>query len=165
MPGKICTKIHESSNIYFKLPMMKSSIKIYLVLVSIVLLSACSSSDLRADLFTSGNYLQSPAQVAELLGNKKTAVELHVLDVRTPAEFQASCLPGAKNVDFKSATFEQQIENLDKNAAYLLYCRTGIRSAAADAIMKKAGFSRIMELKGGITAWQAAGEGVDMDCK
>lgn len=82
-----------------------------------------------------------------------------VLDVRTPAEYAAGHLPGAVNIDVQAADFASRIQALDKKAAYAVYCHSGRRSAAAAAQMSDAGFSQVVDLDGGIQAWQQSGAG------
>jgi len=135
-------------------------------------LSACSGSSggmnasvLSADDVSMSNYLKTPVQVQSILDDQKIAATLNVLDVRTPAEFQAGCLNGAKNVDFEAADFAAKISGLDKNASYLVYCRTGRRSGLAVSKLRELGFKNIIELKGGITAWIKDGEPVSQNCR
>ncbi len=45
----------------------------------------------------------------------------------------------------------------DKNAKIVLYCTMGLQSQDAAVILVKAGYTRVMELKGGITAWKNQG--------
>ena len=134
-------------------------------------LSACSGSSnslgasiLTASDFGQNNYLKTPPQIESILTDQKTAATVNVLDVRTPAEFHAGCLNGAKNIDFEAADFETKAAGLDKNANYLVYCRTGRRSGLAVAKLREMGFKNIIEMKGGITAWTSAGEPVSQSC-
>lgn len=71
-----------------------------------------------------------------------------IIDVRTPSEYAAGHLEGAQNIDVQSATFDQQIAGLDKNASYVVYCRSGNRSAAAVAQMEAAGFTNLQDAGG-----------------
>lgn len=79
-----------------------------------------------------------------------------VIDVRTPGEFTQGSIDGAINIDLRNPNFAQNINSLDKNQTYLVYCRTGKRSASACQIMQEEGFGNLYNLQGGITAWQAA---------
>lgn len=63
-----------------------------------------------------------------------------VVDVRTPTEFAQGHLEGAINIDVQSAEFDQRIAELDPDDDYLVYCRSGSRSAAAIDRMEDAGF-------------------------
>lgn len=90
---------------------------------------------------------------------KKTVI----LDVRTPEEVAEGHLAGAKNIDVQDELFQQNIEHLDKNKTYLLYCRSGKRTAVAGAKMKAAGFKKVYMLDGGITAWKGKGKPVTND--
>ena len=77
-----------------------------------------------------------------------------VLDVRTPEEFENSRIPDSKNIDFYNPqNFIQEIEKLDKNNSYYIYCRTGVRSANSCALMKELGFKKTYNLLGGIVEW------------
>jgi rhodanese-related sulfurtransferase len=80
-----------------------------------------------------------------------------VLDVRTPAEFAAGHLQGARNINVEAADFGAQIGALPKDATYAVYCRSGNRSATALSRMQDAGLTRAAHLVGGIGAWQSAG--------
>lgn len=80
-----------------------------------------------------------------------------VLDVRTAAEFAAGHLPGAVNVDASAADFRERLEAMDRGTTYAVYCQSGRRSAAALATMADLGFTKAVDLEGGIGAWAAAG--------
>ncbi len=69
-----------------------------------------------------------------------------VLDVRTPDEYAAGHLEGAKLLDLNSGEFEAALPDLDPNASYAVYCRSGNRSAKAVALMTKAGFANVKDL-------------------
>jgi len=90
-------------------------------------------------------------------GERVSTEGMVTIDVRTAAEFAEGHLTDAVNVDVESPDFAQQIDTLDHQAAYAVYCRSGNRSAQALAIMQAAGFTDVAHLLGGIAAWQAAG--------
>ena len=79
------------------------------------------------------------------------------LDVRTSTEYSGGHLQNAENIDFLAKDFQEKISHLDRNKAFLLYCRTGRRSEAAARMLRKAGFNKVFDLKGGIRAWEEAG--------
>ncbi len=80
-----------------------------------------------------------------------------LLDVRTPEEFAEGHIPGAINIDYNSGNFKSEIEKLDKNKSYEIYCRSGKRSRAAADIMNELGFKSVVNLSGGILEWQENG--------
>jgi rhodanese-related sulfurtransferase len=88
---------------------------------------------------------------------------LVILDVRTSQEYNAGHLNGSINLDLKSASFSDQIRKLNRNNAYLLYCRTGIRSARAVMLMISLGFMELYNLTKGIEQWQRDGFEVVLD--
>jgi phage shock protein E len=80
-----------------------------------------------------------------------------IIDVRTPEEYAGGHLPGALNRDYSSPAFKDDINNFDKDRIYLIYCQTGVRSAAASQVMAELGFKYINNMTGGYAAWVAAG--------
>lgn len=75
-----------------------------------------------------------------------------LLDVRTPAEYSGGFLKGAKNLNFFSPSFKNEVQKMDKNKAYFVYCRSGNRSGQACDIMEQLGYTTY-NLVGGIGAW------------
>lgn len=74
-----------------------------------------------------------------------SAVSRTVIDVRTPEEYTAGHLDGAVNISLAATDFRQRIDALPKDGNYMVYCRTGIRSAEATSIMKSAGFTDVTD--------------------
>jgi phage shock protein E len=68
-----------------------------------------------------------------------------VIDVRTPTEYAAGHIAGARNLDVEAADFGSRIASLDKQAPYLVYCHSGRRSGIAAAQMASAGFTDIVD--------------------
>jgi rhodanese-related sulfurtransferase len=69
-----------------------------------------------------------------------------LIDVRTPEEFAGGHLDGALNIDVQSADFDARITELDPAGTYLIYCRSGNRSAAAIETMEGLGFTNLSDL-------------------
>lgn len=77
-----------------------------------------------------------------------------ILDVRTEAEVSEGIIANAINIDIhKGQDFVDQIEALDKNKNYYVYCRSGMRSEKACEIMNQLGFENAYNLIGGILDW------------
>ncbi len=64
-----------------------------------------------------------------------------VVDVRTAEEYAEGHLQGAVNIDLMSQSFPADIGALPKDAEYVVYCRSGNRSAQAATIMRQAGLT------------------------
>ncbi|WP_400994402.1 rhodanese-like domain-containing protein [Agromyces sp. GXQ0307] len=62
-----------------------------------------------------------------------------VVDVRTPAEYAAGHLDGAVNLDLTSGQLAAEIPALDADGEYVVYCKSGNRSAQATRLMEEAG--------------------------
>ena len=80
-----------------------------------------------------------------------------ILDVRTPEEFADGHLEGTVNIDALTTDFQAQLDKLDRDVVYAVYCRSGNRSDAALHQMAELGFTSAHHLAGGIGAWQQAG--------
>jgi rhodanese-related sulfurtransferase len=81
-----------------------------------------------------------------------------ILDAREPEEFKTSHLKSAINVGFNDFTSEEnQIQKLKKNTTIIIYCSVGIRSEQIGEKLKKAGFTNLKNLYGGIFEWKNKG--------
>ena len=77
-----------------------------------------------------------------------------IVDVRTEDEFNRGFIPGAKNIDiYKGQGFIYEVEELDKNKNYYVYCQAGMRSAKACSVMNELGFATTHNLLGGMSEW------------
>lgn len=80
-----------------------------------------------------------------------------IIDVRTPEEFAAGHVAGALNINVESPTFADEIATLPKDETYVVYCRSGNRSAAAAAQMADAGFTDLYDVDAGLATLAEAG--------
>jgi rhodanese-related sulfurtransferase len=93
------------------------------------------------------------ADEAVTLINRSNAL---VLDVRDAAEFASGHIADAKHIPL--AELAERLPELQKykNKTILVNCQRGMRSAQACAILRKAEFTQVNNLEGGINAWLAA---------
>jgi rhodanese-related sulfurtransferase len=96
-----------------------------------------------------------PAEALTLIEEKKGSPDFAVIDVRRPDEFAGGHIEGAININ--SATFSERLAELDPNGTYVICCQRGGRSAGVRDMMRDAGFREVYEIKGGMSAWTAAG--------
>ncbi|WP_297285591.1 metal-sensing transcriptional repressor [uncultured Brachyspira sp.] len=78
-----------------------------------------------------------------------------ILDVRTELEHNyEGMIENSLLVDFlRPRVFKREIEKLDKNLTYLIYCSVGKLGIDAASYMKKVGFDNLYVLEGGLKAW------------
>jgi rhodanese-related sulfurtransferase len=126
----------------------RSPLTVALVAIALaaVVLAGCSSG---ATLETVG-----PDEAADVIDGNADVV---VLDIRTPEEFSEGIIEGAVNIDFYDTDFAAQLDTLDKDADYVVYCRSDNRSGQAMDVFADLGFTSVTEIDGGIVAWYQAG--------
>lgn len=97
---------------------------------------------------------RASAQEVTLLINRGKAT---IVDVRDATEFAAGHLPEAKNIPL--GDLSTRIGELDKfkSKSIVVVCQSGARASSAAAKLAKAGFADVVNLDGGIAAWQKAG--------
>jgi rhodanese-related sulfurtransferase len=90
-----------------------------------------------------------------------SAGTVQVLDVRTPAEYQADHLKNALLANWNNEEeFRERIKALDKAIPVYTYCLAGSRSGAAAGWLKSKGYT-VFNLSGGISAWKREGKPVE----
>jgi phage shock protein E len=100
----------------------------------------------------------TPAEANALIQAHQGDPNFVILDVRDPDEFAGGHIEGAINVCLNCvSSFAESVTDFDKAKTYLVYCRSGRRSATASGIMAAEGFQNVYNMTGGITAWQVAG--------
>ncbi len=88
--------------------------------------------------------------------------QIQVLDVRTAGEFQTGHLKNALQADWLNKDqFADRTQYLDKSKPLVVYCASGVRSAAAAKYLQEKGFTNVQNLKGGLTAWKLEGRAVE----
>ena len=117
------------------------------LLLMTIVASACSSTGVAVSPV-------SPAEAAAVIAAGSDVV---VLDIRTPQEFNEGIIEGAINIDFYESSFAATLDTLDKDAEYVVYCRSGNRSSQARKTFESLGFTNVTEIEGGIVDWYASG--------
>ena len=91
----------------------------------------------------------APTELAELL--KKNGSHVKVIDVREPHEWDICHIAGAQLVPLSE--FAEHLHELNSADNLILHCKSGARSWKALTILREAGFTKLKNLRGGITAW------------
>jgi sulfur-carrier protein adenylyltransferase/sulfurtransferase len=81
----------------------------------------------------------------------KSSDELMILDVRQSGEYEKGHIPGAKLIPLPD--LDSRLSELDKGKPTVVYCAIGGRSRAAAQLLAGKGFDNIINLSGGIRAW------------
>lgn len=79
----------------------------------------------------------------------------NLLDVREAHEVKAGSLPGHTHIPMGNLQFDLKKIEAWKGQELIVYCKSGGRSAAAQAFLEANGFSNVRNLAGGVSAWKA----------
>jgi len=99
----------------------------------------------------------TPQEAFTLIQSNQNNPDFVIIDVRTSAEFAEGHIENATIIDFYSETFRDTLNTLDKDKAYLIYCRVGGRSGSALDIMAELNFKEAYNILGGINQWNTEG--------
>lgn len=77
--------------------------------------------------------------------------DVQFIDVRTPGEYKANHRKPFKNIPLSNLA--SKIDKLDKEKEAVIICQSGMRSTKAAKVLKKHGFQKIYNVKGGMGAW------------
>jgi len=134
---------------------------VYLLAIALTIV-ACSDSAKSSTSISKGTAEQvakmdanipqeiSSDQLQTMIGSGKEVV---LLDVRTPGEIADGKIAGAIEADYKNDNFSAELDKLDKDKHYVVYCKKGGRSSKSIDLMKEKGFTKCTNLKGGYTDW------------
>lgn len=73
------------------------------------------------------------------------------IDVRTSGEFSARNIRGFKNIPLQQLA--HKTNQLSKEKEVVVICQSGMRSKQASKLLKKQGFNKVTNVKGGMNAW------------
>lgn len=104
-------------------------------------LSACGS-----DATTAAGAATPTTAAADAAAGVPAGSTVTIIDVRSAEEFAAGHLQGALNLNVEDGTLEAALPTLDPAGSYIVYCRSGRRSAIAVALMQANGFTTIEDL-------------------
>lgn len=94
----------------------------------------------------------SQSEWKELLENDDNAV---VIDIRTPVEWREGVIENSILMNINDPqSFMDDVNNLDKEKNYFVYCRSGNRSLQACQILESVGINNTYNLLGGILSWE-----------
>jgi hydroxyacylglutathione hydrolase len=80
--------------------------------------------------------------------------DFQALDVRTPSEWDAGHVPGARYLFL--GELSEKLRDLNPDQPLVVYCATGYRSSLAASILQAHGFRAVRNVPGGYAAWTTA---------
>jgi molybdopterin/thiamine biosynthesis adenylyltransferase/rhodanese-related sulfurtransferase len=107
----------------------------------------CGTSVREAD---SGDGSIPSISVRELRDRLDRGANLFILDVREPHEYQMVNLKGHL---IPLGELPKRINELDSSRDIVVHCHTGVRSATAVRFLRQMGFTKAVNLAGGIDRW------------
>ncbi len=98
------------------------------------------------------------AELSSKFAQQDNTVEL--IDIRTPAEVARGVIPDAKILPMHMIPLKlEYFSSSDKE--FIIYCRTGSRSAQACMFLNQQGIDNVVNLRGGIMSWAQHGFNID----
>ena len=144
---------------------------IYTIILGTMLVTACGNKKAATNNETTSTQTTIEAAPSDVdfkvlnatdFNNGMTSNPGTTLDVRTPGEFKKGYIKDARLLDIFSDEFDVELNKLDRNATYYVYCASGGRSAECSEKMQELGFKKVYDLDGGMGAWRKAGLPVEM---
>jgi rhodanese-related sulfurtransferase len=77
-----------------------------------------------------------------------------LVDVREYYEADIADLPEVGQLRIPMAELTERVEEIDRDAELVLYCRSGARSDRAVRFLLRQGYPQVYNLKGGMLAWR-----------
>lgn len=105
-----------------------------------------------ASVLMRGYQSVSPQQLTRLVN----AGDALVIDLSASGDFERGHIPGAKNVGLSQFDPENPSLASARDLPVAVVCKTGAQSSSAAQRLKKAGFTKVHWLDGGLNAWTAA---------
>jgi len=126
-----------------------------LIVMMIVLLFSCSTVVEENDDTEENETLidLTPEQAYQLIMDNSDDLSFIILDVRTEGEYRAGHLISSINIDYYDSSFETQLNQLNKDYVYLVYCGSGVRSNNTLNLMKSVDFKKYYQIIGGYMEW------------
>jgi rhodanese-related sulfurtransferase len=105
---------------------------------------------LHPELIQSTERVSAPMLAEELASTHPPVV----IDIRTPGEWAAGHIAGSINLSLSQ--LQQHLDQVPRDRRIAVHCAGGYRSSIATSLLSQRGITNLIELAGGITAWEAA---------
>jgi hydroxyacylglutathione hydrolase len=95
-----------------------------------------------------------PQMSVRELQSRTKAVKLPILDVRRQAEWESGHID--KAILWPLDRFASQLPSLEENKPLAVHCKSGYRSMIACSLLRRAGYSNVINVSGGFDSWLEA---------
>ena len=128
-----------------------------LLLILLITSGACKNEPSKSEESSSSTNLKDIELLDALeLMNQKDII---TIDIRTPEEIAlGKILTSALEMDYYADDFKSKLEEMDREAHYVVYCRSGGRSGKTLTMMKEMGFKNAYNVLGGYNAYKELNE-------
>lgn len=86
------------------------------------------------------------------LKNELTDKNKLFVDVRTPSEYKGNHIKGFRNIPLHELAQKAEKE-LSKEKEVIVICQSGMRSTKASKVLKKLGYTKVTNVRGGMSTW------------
>lgn len=141
-------RLRAAPGAWYRLPHERGRPPVHRLIVTIVLgifLAAPASAEAEAPIIT-------PSELQERIDSGDAPV---IIDVRSEDEFKSGHIPGALHIPYDQVA--ARISQVDAPDGVALYCLKGPRARMGEAALLESGYTKVLHIEGGFTAWHAAG--------
>ena len=96
----------------------------------------------------------TPGQAYDLIQQEKDNPDFVIIDIRTPTEFKKGHIEDAILINYYSRDFLTEIDSLDRDRTYLMYCETSVRTTSSYRFIKRLDFKTFYMMIPGMAAWR-----------
>lgn len=107
------------------------------------------------------SYVNS-SQARDIIKNNNDNDDFYIIDARRESHYEKGHIPEAIHIDPHDNNSVEKLSDLDKNATYLIYCRTHNRIFALLRLMHNTGFKNVILMTDGWLVWQRSGFEVEI---
>jgi rhodanese-related sulfurtransferase len=124
-----------------------------LMIVGATLIGGCVGKNIPTQIIES----ITPEEASALIQQNQDNPDFVIIDVQTPDKFARGHIENAINLDYSSENFQDELDKLDKDKTYLIYCQTGTQSRSALDLMAELNFTKVYKIGGGLVQWKQEG--------
>jgi rhodanese-related sulfurtransferase/glyoxylase-like metal-dependent hydrolase (beta-lactamase superfamily II) len=107
-----------------------------------------------AALASRHDLISTTERVSPIDFNAELADSPLVLDIRNPREYASKHIPGSLNIPLNH--LQERLAEVPRNRRIAVHCAGGYRSSAAASILHQHGITNLIEMTGGLAAWESA---------